>query len=165
MPFINTNLAIHCGVSVGTFFFAMPRATRAISHVEPSTKDVPTGGRNAAAKIISRTRAAPSLVTTPGSIMPPIEWPTMTISFQPGAFDIAGKRLDIVGDSHLPQVAGLVPPSRHVEDKHGQVRCQPMDLFDDEAPRIGGHSASVHEDQRGQSHGGLLWRRTPKTAS
>src|SRR5271154_1684300 len=47
---------------------------------------------------------------------------------QPGAFDIAGKRLDIVGDSHLPQVAGLVPPSRHVEDKHGQVRCQPMDL-------------------------------------
>jgi hypothetical protein len=31
-----------------------------------------------------------------------------------------------------------------------------MDLFDDEAPRIGGHSASVHEDQRGQCHGVLL---------
>jgi hypothetical protein len=67
------NLASHFGVSLGTPFFAMRRAILEISHSELSTMDVPSGGRKAAAKIISRTRAAPSLVTTPGSVVPPIE--------------------------------------------------------------------------------------------
>ena len=33
----------------------------------------------------------------------------------PGAFDVADERGDLVGDGHLPQVSGLVPPSWHVE--------------------------------------------------
>jgi hypothetical protein len=38
---------------------------------------------------------------------------------QPGALNVADERGDIVGDGHLPQVSGLVPPSRHVEGNHG----------------------------------------------
>jgi hypothetical protein len=67
------NLAIHLGVGPGTFFFAARRDIVAISHGELSTMDVPSGGSKAAAKIISRTRAAPSFVTMPGSGIPPTE--------------------------------------------------------------------------------------------
>ncbi len=45
-----------------------------------STTLAPCGGMNAVARIISRTLAAPSLATTPGTISPPIEWPTTTTS-------------------------------------------------------------------------------------
>jgi hypothetical protein len=38
---------------------------------------------------------------------------------QPGALDVADERVDKVGDGHLPQVTGFVPPSRHVEGEHG----------------------------------------------
>jgi hypothetical protein len=38
---------------------------------------------------------------------------------QPGTFNVADERVDMVGDGHLPQVSGLVSPSRHVEGKHG----------------------------------------------
>lgn len=70
---MNTNRAYDRGVGLGMFFFALRWAIVAICHGEPSTIDVPSGGRKAAAKIISRTRAAPSFAAAPGSGMPPIE--------------------------------------------------------------------------------------------
>src|SRR6185437_15727135 len=45
-----------------------------------STKAAPSGGKNAAAGIISRAPTGPSLVTTPGTVNPANEWPTMTRS-------------------------------------------------------------------------------------
>ena len=72
-PFKYTNRVSNLGVSRGTPPLMNRRAMLANSHGKLSTMDAPSGGRKAAAKIISRTRAAPSLVTTPGSVMPPIE--------------------------------------------------------------------------------------------
>jgi hypothetical protein len=73
---------------------------------------------------------------------------------RPGVLDIADERVDLVGDGHLPQVPGLAPPSRHVEGEQRSLWRLPMNFVDGEVPRIGGESAAVHENQRGQCHGG-----------
>jgi hypothetical protein len=56
------------------------RANGASGPPRVSTTDSPCGGMNAAANTISRTLVAPSLATTPGTVSPPSECPTMTRS-------------------------------------------------------------------------------------
>ena len=63
---MNTNLAIHFGVGPGSLIFAPRRAIIPTINGELSAMDMPSSGSSEAAKIISRTRAAPSLVATPG---------------------------------------------------------------------------------------------------
>src|ERR1700742_5220144 len=82
-PFMYAKRASKLGVWRGTPLFAKRRAIFASSHGKVSTSVSPSGGRNDAAKISSRTLAVPNLLAIPGSVMPPIEWPTMTMSVNP----------------------------------------------------------------------------------
>ncbi len=87
IPLQNANVAHAVGKVFGTPFctlrFAVRRAYQPNALGIVSTKAAPSGGKNAAARIISRTRAGPSLVTTPGTVNPANEWPTMTRSSMP----------------------------------------------------------------------------------
>lgn len=56
-PFKNTNLAIALGISSGAPFLARRRAIGPIGPASVSTIAEPSGGTNAAANTISRTRA------------------------------------------------------------------------------------------------------------
>src|SRR6185312_16401924 len=63
-----------------TLRFAVRRAYQLSAPGNVSTRAPPLVGTCAVAKIISRTRAEPSLVTTPGTVTPASEWPTITRS-------------------------------------------------------------------------------------
>src|SRR5882757_3488352 len=72
-PLRKTNLGTKGGHSYGAPFFEFQRAPNASGPDSVSTMAAPSGGTHAAARIISRTRDAPSFVTTPGTVRPAIE--------------------------------------------------------------------------------------------
>src|SRR6202000_2244775 len=82
IPLQNANLANAVGKPPErpfcTLRFAVRRPYQRSAPGNVSTRALPLAGPGAAAKIIPRTRAEPSLVTTPGTVNPASEWPTIT---------------------------------------------------------------------------------------
>jgi len=76
----NANRAAVLGIVANLWIRGPIRANGASGPRRVSTTDNPSGGMNAAANTISRTLAAPSLATTPGTVSPPSECPTTTTS-------------------------------------------------------------------------------------
>src|SRR5262245_7007886 len=89
MPLQNANRAAMRGITTGVCLAAAAR--RAYQPSGPPTlsrTEAPCGGRNAAARIISRTRDGPNFATTLGTVTPPSECPQTTIELSP-AFSIS----------------------------------------------------------------------------
>ena len=92
-------------------------------------------------------------VTTPGTVSPAIEWPTMTRSSIPAPSMSDDQGVHPVGDGGRSEVAGLSAAAGKVDGEHGEFRCLPVDFVDGGIPAVAGMLTTMDEHQRGQCHG------------